>query len=60
MTGLSLLQVISIPKYAAEDTTLVTKNAAGDNVVVPIPAGASIGIHVPGLHYNREIALIFC
>ncbi|KAJ3552925.1 hypothetical protein NM688_g3892 [Phlebia brevispora] len=34
--------VISVPKYAAEDTTLVTKNAAGENVVVPVPRGTAL------------------
>ncbi|KAI0763709.1 cytochrome P450 [Irpex lacteus] len=41
-----------IQKLAAEDTVLSTVNAAGETVTVPIPAGAGIGIHTPGLHYN--------
>ncbi|KAJ3552189.1 hypothetical protein NM688_g4282 [Phlebia brevispora] len=51
----SFLQLSAVPKYAAEDTTLVTKNAAGDNVIVPVPNGSEITIHVPGLHYNHYV-----
>lgn len=47
-----LKQVINIPKYAAEDTTLTTSTIDGTPVVVPIPAGSAITMHVPGLHYN--------
>lgn len=48
------LQVNGIPKYAAEDTTLSTVNAAGEKVIVPVPQGSDIGIHVAALHYNSE------
>ncbi|KAH9947226.1 cytochrome P450 [Amylocystis lapponica] len=44
--------VCNIPKYAAEDATLVTRNTAGEPVQVVIPQGAQITIHTPGLHYN--------
>ncbi|OBZ67844.1 hypothetical protein A0H81_12320 [Grifola frondosa] len=44
--------VTSIPKSSAEDTTLVTSNAAGEKLTVPIPKGTYITIHTPGLHYN--------
>lgn len=46
-------QVPSIPKISAEDTTLTTTNQAGEKVVVPIPAGAGLNLHVMGMHYNR-------
>lgn len=49
------VQLPVIQKLAAEDTVLSTVNAAGETVTVPIPAGAGIGIHTPGLHYNREL-----
>ncbi|GBE81403.1 hypothetical protein SCP_0311320 [Sparassis crispa] len=44
--------VCSIPKHCVEDTTLLTRNAAGEAVLVPIPKGTNIVIHTPGLHYN--------
>ncbi|KAI0811261.1 cytochrome P450 [Irpex lacteus] len=44
--------VVSIPKYAAEDTSLPTKNRAGETIFVPVPAGTPISLHTPGLHYN--------
>ena len=43
-----------IPKYSAEDTSLVIGNEAGETTVFPIPAGSRIDIDVPGLHYNRK------
>jgi hypothetical protein len=46
-------QAIIIPKYSAEDTTLVTTNAFGEKLSVPVPQGTSIVLHTPGLHYNR-------
>jgi hypothetical protein len=48
------IQVVYIPKYAAKDTTLSTKNSAGEIVTVPVPAGTSITIHAAGVHYNRK------
>ncbi|KAL5522930.1 hypothetical protein ACEPAF_1197 [Sanghuangporus sanghuang] len=44
--------VATIPKKSAEDTTLVTTNSAGEKIVVPVPKGASVTLHTPGLHYN--------
>ncbi|KAF9268343.1 cytochrome P450 [Marasmius fiardii PR-910] len=41
-----------IPKVSAEDTTLVSENAAGETKVIPVPRGTSIAISVIGLHYN--------
>lgn len=58
MKLLAILYYVQLPviqKVAAEDTVLSTVNAAGEAVTVPIPAGAGIGIHTPGLHYNREL-----
>ena len=49
-----LLQVVTIPKYSAEDTVLVTTNASGEKLTVPVPRGTSIVLHTPGLHYNRS------
>ena len=50
-------QVIDIPKISAEDTVLVASNASGDKTTIPVPRGAYIAIHTPGLHYNRSSAL---
>ncbi|KAH8110025.1 614/534 cytochrome P450 [Phellopilus nigrolimitatus] len=44
--------VTTIPKKSAEDTTLVTTNAAGERFIVPVPKGANVTLHTPGLHYN--------
>ncbi|EKM52723.1 uncharacterized protein PHACADRAFT_211944 [Phanerochaete carnosa HHB-10118-sp] len=44
--------VINIPKYAAEDATLVTTDSSGNKVVVPVPQGSDVGLSVLGLHYN--------
>ncbi|KAF9653322.1 cytochrome P450 [Thelephora ganbajun] len=41
-----------VPKYSAEDTSLVVGNQAGETTVFPIPAGGKINIDVVGLHYN--------
>ncbi|KAI0078339.1 614 534 cytochrome P450 [Panus rudis PR-1116 ss-1] len=42
----------SVPKYATEDTTFVTKNAAGEKVVVPVPAGTGISLNISALQKN--------
>ncbi|CAL1699490.1 unnamed protein product [Somion occarium] len=42
----------NIPKFAAEDSSFVTTNAAGEKVVVPVPAGTGLSLHVSALHYN--------
>ncbi|EKM52729.1 uncharacterized protein PHACADRAFT_261335 [Phanerochaete carnosa HHB-10118-sp] len=44
--------VIAVPKYAAEDTTLVTTDSSGNKVVVPIPQGSGVTLSIAGLHYN--------
>ena len=48
------LQVPGIPKYSAEDTSLVVGNAAGEKSAFPIPAGSRITVDAVGLHYNRK------
>ncbi|KAN0127112.1 cytochrome P450 [Lactarius tabidus] len=45
-------QVSSLPKRAAEDTTLTVNNADGGKTTFPVPAGTDIVFHAPGLHYN--------
>lgn len=47
-------QVTAIPKYSAEDTTLVIGNNNGNSMTIPVPKDADIVIDTPGLHYNRE------
>jgi len=44
--------VTGIPKFAAEDTTLVTSNIHGEKTTVPVPKGTGIVIDTPGIHYN--------
>ncbi|KAI0346715.1 cytochrome P450 [Trametopsis cervina] len=44
--------VHSIPKSVAEDTTLTITNAAGEKTTLVMPAGSTISMHIPGLHYN--------
>jgi len=53
-----LTQVMAIPKYSAEDTTLVVGNEAGETTVLAIPAGSRVTVDVVGLHYNRETHLV--
>ena len=47
-------QIINIPKWSEEDTTLTIGNAAGKKLTIPVLKGARITIDTPGLHYNRE------
>ncbi|KDR79325.1 hypothetical protein GALMADRAFT_243295 [Galerina marginata CBS 339.88] len=42
----------SIPKVAAEDTSLVASNSHGEQITVPIPKGTAVIISTPGIHYN--------
>ncbi|EKM52722.1 uncharacterized protein PHACADRAFT_261326, partial [Phanerochaete carnosa HHB-10118-sp] len=42
----------AVPKYAAEDATLVTTDSSGNNVIVPVPQGSTIVLNITGLHYN--------
>lgn len=46
-------QVVGIPKYSSEDTTLTTKNNKNEAITIPIPGGSLITINTIGLHYNR-------
>jgi hypothetical protein len=49
-------QVPSIPKIAAQDTTLTVSNIDGEKTTFPVPSGTMIDIHVPGLHCNRTLS----
>ncbi|KIP05980.1 hypothetical protein PHLGIDRAFT_119388 [Phlebiopsis gigantea 11061_1 CR5-6] len=42
----------NVPKKAAEDTALHTQDADGNKIIVPVPQGTGIILHLPGLHYN--------
>jgi hypothetical protein len=53
---ITLHQATSIPKSAAEDTSLVTRNIRGEKRTIPIPKDVNVTISVPGLHYNRKVA----
>ncbi|KAI9438703.1 cytochrome P450 [Lactarius indigo] len=44
--------VTTIPKYAAEDTSLTVNNADGGKTTFPVPSGTDVQFHVPALHYN--------
>ncbi|KAF8811212.1 cytochrome P450 [Phlegmacium glaucopus] len=46
------LPVLGIPKYSAEDTSLMTSNIHGEQTTVPVPKGTGIVIDTPGIHYN--------
>ena len=48
-------QVVAIPKYSAEDTSLAIGNEAGETTMTAVPAGTWITIDAVGLHYNRKI-----
>ena len=50
-----MTQVVAIPKYSAEDTSLPIGNEAGETIMAAIPAGSWITIDAVGLHYNRKI-----
>lgn len=46
--------VTGLPKYCAKATTLTCAAASSseERVTVPIPAGSTVMIDIPGLHYN--------
>ncbi|TDL22809.1 cytochrome P450 [Rickenella mellea] len=44
--------VTGIPKKCEEDTTVATTTTTGEKLLVAIPKGSSISLHIPGLHYN--------
>ncbi|TCD65735.1 hypothetical protein EIP91_002264 [Steccherinum ochraceum] len=46
--------VISLPKLCAEDTTVPMTSSSGETHMIPIPAGATVHVHVLGLHYNPK------
>lgn len=46
--------VPAIPKYASSDAILTTRNAVGDKVTFPIPAGTRVVINGTGLHFNPK------
>ncbi|CAG7849905.1 SubName: Full=Uncharacterized protein {ECO:0000313/EMBL:CCA74263.1} [Serendipita indica DSM 11827] len=48
--------VTSIPKYAAENTSITTYSNDGQNtpVVIPVPKGTVVNISMLGLHYNPK------
>ena len=52
----TLGQVITIPKVAAQDTTLTVGNTDGGKTTFSVPSGTMVDIHVPGLHYNRTLS----
>ena len=54
IVGVWVTQVVAIPKYSAEDTSLAVGNQAGEKTLIAIPAGTKISINVAGLHYNRK------
>ena len=58
MTNLTS-KVSGIPKFAAEDTSLVTGNIHGEKTAVPVPKGTDIVIDTPGIHYNRTYLVVF-
>ena len=58
MTNLTS-KVSGIPKFAAEDTSLVTGNIHGEKTTVPVPKGTDIVIDTPGIHYNRTYLVVF-
>ncbi|EFI27130.1 614/534 cytochrome P450 [Coprinopsis cinerea okayama7 len=44
-----------VPKYAAEDTTLVIGNPKGETKTIAIPKGTNLSVDMAGLHYNLLI-----
>ncbi|GJE97102.1 cytochrome P450 [Phanerochaete sordida] len=44
--------VVAVPKVAAEDTSLVTTDFAGNKVVIPVPRGQELQLAILALHYN--------
>jgi len=52
-------QAPNIPKVATQDTTLTVSNGDGGRTTFPVPSGAHIDIHVPGLHHNRTLSTLY-
>jgi hypothetical protein len=53
-------QAATIPKVAAQDTTLTVSNVNGGKTTFPVPSGTQVELHVPGLHYNRMTLVSLC
>ena len=49
----------SIPKIAAEDTSLTVNNADGGKTTFPVPAGTYVHFHFLALHYNCTSAFFY-
>lgn len=49
----------AVPKVSAEDTTLVAGNINDDTITVPVPKGTRLSLSVAGVHYNRQLLLIY-
>ncbi|KAH9962838.1 cytochrome P450 [Russula dissimulans] len=49
---LRLLCTPTIPKIAAQDTTLTVNNADGGKTIFPVLSGTRVSLHVAGLHHN--------
>jgi hypothetical protein len=50
-------QAPSVPKIAAEDTSLTVNNADGGKTTFPVPAGTHVHFHFPAVHYNCTLNL---
>ena len=48
----------TIPKRAAEDTSLAVDNVDGGKTTFPVPSGTELRLHLPALHYNRMLGLL--
>ncbi|KAF9529433.1 614/534 cytochrome P450 [Crepidotus variabilis] len=42
----------NVPKMSVEDTTLTTRTANGEKLIVPVPKGTKISLNIAALHYN--------
>ena len=49
------VQVGSIPKSSAEDTTFNVTDVNGTERTVSVPQGITVTLDIAGTHYNREI-----
>jgi hypothetical protein len=43
---------------ATEDTTLMASNRDGTKTSIPVPAGTTVSLHLPGIHYNRMLGAL--
>jgi hypothetical protein len=51
-------QAATVPKFAAQDTTLTVSDANGGTTTFPVPSGTQVELDVPGLHYNRMVVAL--